>query len=259
MEPTPSPAGWHPDPSGRYEFRYFNGERWTADVSVHGQRFVDPVDGTGSPAAAPGSFGSAQGWRPAPTVPGRPPRGFAIAAFVVGLVSFLTGWVPFVFVIAAIGAVAALVFGIVALGRVRSGDGGGKGFAIVGIVLAIAAFGAAYVGLQFTRRLVESFDEFIDVGDHTTKVTSCTIDGTVIEFTGSITNDEPRVHSYTIEVTYLVDSQVADTDSLFVDDVAPGATATFQGTGFARDATPGATPRCRIDTVTGPLPFRVDD
>jgi hypothetical protein len=30
------PAGWHPDPSGRHELRYWNGAGWTDDVSNAG-------------------------------------------------------------------------------------------------------------------------------------------------------------------------------------------------------------------------------
>ncbi|HUR14818.1 MAG TPA: DUF2510 domain-containing protein [Mycobacteriales bacterium] len=41
--PVPAPvpaaapaAGWHPDPSGRFHHRWWDGERWTADVSTDG-------------------------------------------------------------------------------------------------------------------------------------------------------------------------------------------------------------------------------
>lgn len=30
------PAGWHPDPSGKYHHRWWDGQRWTADVSTNG-------------------------------------------------------------------------------------------------------------------------------------------------------------------------------------------------------------------------------
>ena len=36
------PAGWHPDPSKRYEMRYWDGEKWTDYVSSQGQTFTDP-------------------------------------------------------------------------------------------------------------------------------------------------------------------------------------------------------------------------
>ena len=37
-----TPAGWYPDPSGRYEMRYWDGEKWTEHVSRQGQTFTDP-------------------------------------------------------------------------------------------------------------------------------------------------------------------------------------------------------------------------
>jgi hypothetical protein len=34
-------AGWHPDPTGRYEHRYLDGIRWTEHVARGGERFTD--------------------------------------------------------------------------------------------------------------------------------------------------------------------------------------------------------------------------
>ena len=36
-------AGWHPDPSGRHEMRYWNGASWTDDVSDAGVAAKDPM------------------------------------------------------------------------------------------------------------------------------------------------------------------------------------------------------------------------
>ena len=48
-EPAPAPApvvttpaGWYPDPSGRYELRYWDGTQWTEHVARQGQQFTDP-------------------------------------------------------------------------------------------------------------------------------------------------------------------------------------------------------------------------
>jgi hypothetical protein len=38
-------VGWHPDPSGRYEHRWWDGERWTEAVSTAGAAFTDPFGG----------------------------------------------------------------------------------------------------------------------------------------------------------------------------------------------------------------------
>ncbi|MEY2450032.1 MAG: hypothetical protein QOH79_3508 [Acidimicrobiaceae bacterium] len=51
-------AGWHPDPSGRHQLRYWDGQTWTANVSDGGQQTTDAFTGT-----------------PAPTAGGRPARG----------------------------------------------------------------------------------------------------------------------------------------------------------------------------------------
>ena len=36
-----APANWYPDPSGRFELRYWNGEKWTEHVSTGGQQSTD--------------------------------------------------------------------------------------------------------------------------------------------------------------------------------------------------------------------------
>ncbi len=45
------PAGWHPDPTGRFEHRYWDGTTWTDNVSVAGQMHHDPVVTLPEPAA----------------------------------------------------------------------------------------------------------------------------------------------------------------------------------------------------------------
>lgn len=46
-EPAPSPVpappagAWHPDPVGRHQLRYFDGVRWTPNVSDNGVQAVD--------------------------------------------------------------------------------------------------------------------------------------------------------------------------------------------------------------------------
>lgn len=49
-----APPGWHADPFARFEFRFWDGGRWTAHVSAHGQVTTDPpVPGPLSPVANP--------------------------------------------------------------------------------------------------------------------------------------------------------------------------------------------------------------
>jgi len=37
------PAGWHPDPRGRFDVRYWDGGRWTEHVSRAGHQSIDPL------------------------------------------------------------------------------------------------------------------------------------------------------------------------------------------------------------------------
>lgn len=256
MDPTASPPGWHPDPTGRYEFRYFNGHRWTSDVSVNGERFVDSITPT-TTTIATDAFGSQPahhpGWGPTPPSARPPGRGFAIASFAVGLGSFVFGWIPFAFAIGIGGAVAAIVFGIIALRRST-----GRTFAIAGIVLSVAAFGASVVGFHLTRLVLREFDQFIEAGPHEVSIDRCdTAEDGLVTLDGTITNLDDETRSYTITIRYTVGNDTLDTDLTRVSNVAPGQSAEFQGTTFADDS--ADTVRCEIDAVTGPLPFAVDD
>jgi uncharacterized protein (AIM24 family) len=55
------PGSWQPDPEGRYEYRWFDGQRWTDQVSHRGQVSRAPMGGA---PAAPGGYGQPQGGQP---------------------------------------------------------------------------------------------------------------------------------------------------------------------------------------------------
>jgi hypothetical protein len=38
---TTSPPSWHPDPSGRFHYRWWNGTQWTSQVSTDGHHLID--------------------------------------------------------------------------------------------------------------------------------------------------------------------------------------------------------------------------
>jgi hypothetical protein len=38
---APSPPDWHPDPGGRFHYRWWDGTQWTSYVSFNGQQLVD--------------------------------------------------------------------------------------------------------------------------------------------------------------------------------------------------------------------------
>ena len=42
---APTPAGWNPDPFGRFQWRYWDGAQWTDQVATNGQQATDPPTG----------------------------------------------------------------------------------------------------------------------------------------------------------------------------------------------------------------------
>jgi len=239
------PPGWHPDPTSRFEFRYYNGQRWTSDVSVNGQRYVDILE----PSQPAGEVHP--GWAPSPSTRQVPSRTFAIASFWVAFGSFLCGWIPFIFVIAICGAIAAFIFGVIALRRVRSHHAGGRGYAIAGIVLAVAALGSSCAGFVFTRSVMREVNAFLEAGPHSVTIDTCVTTDGVTVLDGSITNDDTQTHGYTVRVSYRSNDVVKDSDEIAVGSVASGATVTFHATGFAK----ASAVECHIDSVSGPNPF----
>ena len=238
------PPGWHPDPTARFEFRYYNGQRWTSDVSVDGQRFNDHLDAVHTGGGHPG-------WDQAPQPHHGSSRTFAVASFWVGFGSFLCGWIPFIFVAALGGAVAAFVFGVMALRRQRSRPAHGRGYAIAGIVLSVAALGSSAAGFLLTRTVMREVNTFLQAGPNTASIIRCVTTDGVTVLDGSITNDDARAHAYTVTVSYRSGGSVLDSDEVAVPSVAPGETATFHTTGFPK----ASEVECRIDGVRGPQPF----
>ncbi len=230
------PAGWHPDPVGRYEYRYYNGSQWTADVSVRGQRFVDPA---GVPM-----------WAPAQTPP---KRGFAVAAFVIGMISVAGALVPFVFVAAAIGAIVAIVFGVLGLRAAQRSGGHGRGFATTGLVLSVLALPMCLVGWSFTRTVLREIDQYADPGPYTVALTSCEVsDSAPLAMSGTIRNDDDVVHTYSIDLEFVFPDGDSTRQTVLVRDVEPGDTEIFRSTGlvFGDQRT-----ECRVANVWGPPPF----
>jgi len=47
-----TPPNWYPDPMGRHEYRWYDGNQWTDQVSSNGKQSVDPVQAPGAVPAA---------------------------------------------------------------------------------------------------------------------------------------------------------------------------------------------------------------
>ncbi len=212
-----NPAAWHPDPTGRHEHRYWDGEQWTDHVADAGEASTDPLDGgpgdggsandrggaegggasggeqggdpAGSGPAGSGpataetpdrstiavplgstpasgssapSFPAAQGAAPggaaggppggAPggpggsTFPAAAPssgqpssgggNGAAVAALIIGILSFLVAFIPYIGLAGVLGGIAALILGIVGRKKAKQVNNG-AGMAMAGIITGV--------------------------------------------------------------------------------------------------------------------------
>lgn len=241
---------WYPDPTGRFEFRCHNGVSWTGDVSVDGNRFLDslraPVPGFASHDAPMGAN------------TGNPGTVKAKAAFILGICSFLVGWVPFLCLFAAAAAVLAIVFGIGVLHRQRREhrdptDRPGRGYAVAGLAIAPLGLLVSGVGVWLSVLTLHAVQNFTEVGQYRIENVSCNVDSSLATYRGSITNDSAKTRSYDVTVEFLrpgtsVRRYIGTTS---VDDVAPGSTADV----VVNEVVSDKELACNVVSVTGPLPF----
>jgi hypothetical protein len=236
-----TPAGWFPDPLGRYDHRWFNGTTWTADVSLRGQRYVDP---------APLIAGPAHGW----ATPARPSRTMAVLALVFGLAALSTAWMPFLVVVGIVGGITAIVVGIIAVRRAGRGTADGRGLAVAGIVLGGLALAVSPVGIALTATTYRELVRFAQPGRVVTTIDRCTASGGSLMIAGTVENREDDERDYVIDIA--VSSPGNDVFRLRapVDDVAPGATEPWSISVLSSVTSP----TCRLAQVTGPYPFGLD-
>jgi hypothetical protein len=121
-------AAWYPDPAGRHEHRYWDGERWTVHVADQGVTAIDggaqqpavqqsawqPVVEQPRPATTPGQT-TTPGWAagtgaPTPASPASTPASTTAAGR-----STARGWIVAIAFVVAIGGIGLTAF--LALGR----------------------------------------------------------------------------------------------------------------------------------------------
>jgi hypothetical protein len=211
---TPYAAGWFPDPMRRYDYRYFDGSSWTSDVATAGHRYRDPLQLTLATAA---------------------PRTFAVASFVIGLVSLVAATLPFISLVAPVSALLGVVFAGVALNRHRRRTGRGKGFALWGLCLSLAAAPASVLGItQTTPAFIRAFNLVVNGEPPTVTIPVCeTRNGTpYAEVT--VRNIDSTAASYLVTVVFAeslggTDTTVGQVD-IAVNTVAPGASRHYRAT-----------------------------
>lgn len=94
-----------------------------------------------------GAAGYPGGYRPLP-------RGLAIGALIVGILSVLAVCLPFV---SPVLGVVAIVLGVLALSRIRTGRAGGRGMAIGGVITGVAGLAMGLLVVVTLAPLVDDF------------------------------------------------------------------------------------------------------
>lgn len=225
-------AGWHPDPTGRHQFRWFNGASWTGDVADDGNRAVDlgPMS-----ARSPGrpSIPPAGGYpNPAADPGGTAGSGFAIAGLVLGVVAMIAAVTILFFQIAAVCGVLALVFGIVAHRRARRSDtrpGGSATAAVVlGSVAVVLAVGGAVLFYVVVRPILDGIERSASVADYDLAQARCGLAGGQARYEAALTNRRDTSERFTIEVEFFATTSGERLGSgrATIDDLDAGDTAT---------------------------------
>lgn len=254
-------SGWFPDPLGRYEHRWYNGTTWTADVSVDGQRYVDPLPVQSPYTMPPGAYplpmgGTQPGWGPNPSGK-RPTRTMAVLAFIGGLASIVTGWIPFVFVIGLAAGIAGLVLGIIARRRVGRGEALGGGLATAAIVLSPIGLALCVVGAIWSVSAYREFVDYIEAGPTDVEITSCAVDGPGVRIEGTLENLSAEVRDYTLTIEVFDGRDLIERTTVEVDAVEARGTRTWEDLVLLRgDEVSDVS--CEIGAVNGPFPFGID-
>jgi hypothetical protein len=245
-------SGWYPDPTGRFEYRYHNGQTWTADVATGGQRYVDPVSGPPGlrPPAMPGPSGPVG---PSGAPVRRAGNGLALAGMVCGIVGLVTGWVPFFGIIGIVASIVGLSLSIPGLRRSRE-SGERRSFAITGIITSILGILVGVVGIVLTVLLFREVQRFESPGPYDAKLESCTVEDGYLVARGELTNTSSKTRDYTV----LVHLDVGVQRRVEVDDVAAGATAPFVARSERAVFDERDAGSCEISDVNGPVPFGLD-
>lgn len=235
-------AGWYPDPTGRFEHRYHNGTTWTADVAADGRRFVDPLvasRGVGRPRPASASS----------------PNGLATGGMVCGIVGLAISWIPFLTFAGVVTSIVGLILAIVGLRRTRP-DGNRRASAITGIVTGGAGILMSGFGIWLTFAITRAVDAYESPQPNESELTSCRAVGRDVVAAGRVSNLGDDAQTYTVIVELERGPGRSRVQRAIVEDLAPGAEATF-----TVDADLGAVvvePTCDIRSVRGPPPFGLD-
>jgi hypothetical protein len=164
---TPPPPGWHPDPDGKPQLRWWDGQQWTAETQPHPSQ-PGPV-GTPSPSGFDPKTRERN--TPAFTSQSYPTReqgahstrnGFGITSLVLALIGVVFGLVPLTGFIALILGALAVLFGLLGFGRVRKGLATNKIMTLAGTGLGVVAVALGIWGMTIFFGAVDELDQKLD-------------------------------------------------------------------------------------------------
>lgn len=144
-----------------------------------------------------------------PVVPtGQKPlsSGMAVTAFVVGLIGFLTAFIPVINAVSIVGGIVAVVLGVLAVRKANAGQAAGKGLAVAGLVLgALAVIGGILANLLFGAA-VTAIDEAVQdteqrIADQEADRGTAVDDGAAGTETVLALGESAEVGEYTVTVT----------------------------------------------------------
>ena len=199
MSDTPQGPGWWLASDGRWY--------------PPSQRPADPPHVPPPPTPVPGP----PGWSGQPAwgygAPQPQSRGFAIASLVLGIV-----WV------CGIGAVLAVIFGIIALRRVKRGVGAGKGMAITGVILgSLGVLVGAVLWFALGRVVGDFFHDQPGERDDVV-VSACSLRDDRVTATLTITNDSSERSQYWVQVEFETHGRLESRFRADLPNVDPGQT-----------------------------------
>lgn len=111
------------------------------------------------------------------------PKGLAIASLILGVLSFLGGWI----ILGGILGIVGLVLGIVALRKTKTG-GGGKGLAITGIVFSSLGILISVAMLAFFGWIFSAFGDCMAYAENEALMEQCINQQLGLEVTDSTSN-----------------------------------------------------------------------
>jgi hypothetical protein len=235
-------VGWHPDPTGRHQQRYFNGVTWTGDVADDGTRSVDvassPVWSTTTIAASPTAAVT------------HPWSGLATAGMILGIVGVVTGALMVVFYVAFICGVLALVFGLVVASRSRRAglavDGRARTAIVLGPIALVLSVVGAIVFFTVVRDLIDELERVAPASSFELGETTCALADGTARFETQLTNTTDERDRFTLVAEFVgPDGRVVASGRTVVEDVQPGASVPMVVTAPVA----AATVDCRVDAV----------